>query len=152
MVTEADFKQIGAMTPDMGRASVIRAQDDLGRVLLQIRDNFDFVKMGGWLGYFGGHVEAGEDLDEAAAREFEEETGIFIDKSELIPRLALVSPSNDQMLHYVFELKRRIQATEIVVCEGAGFVFLERSQFDSFPVLPAVILAEQHLDGEMLGA
>ena len=150
-VSESDFKAVTPLAENKGKAAVIWAEDELGRCLLQIRDNFDFVKMGGRLCLFGGHVEDGENLADAALREFEEETGIRVSLDELEPKIAFVSPTNDQMLHFVFKLNRRIQVTDIVVHEGAGFVFLERSQFDDFPLLPAVILADQHLGNGALG-
>lgn len=151
-VSDDDFVALTPLGENKGRAAVIWARDELGRSLLQIRDNFDFVKMKGRMGYFGGHVEEGEALDVCAAREFAEETGIEIETSDLVPRVCFVSPTNDQMLHFVFELKRRIHPTEVVIHEGAGFVFLDPCQFKDFPVLPAVTLAQDHLETHRLGA
>lgn len=57
----------------MGRASVIAAQDDLGRYLL-----FSMYKHGprrAGLGFPGGGIEPGETALEAARRELSEETG-----------------------------------------------------------------------------
>ena len=96
-------------------------------------------------GLFGGHVEPGEALIACAVREFEEETQIRIAPEELIPRIKFVSPTNDRMLHYVFELTRRISPSDVVVHEGAGFAFLDILQFDDFPILPSARIAAREL-------
>lgn len=76
-------------------ASVILLDGD-GRVLLQRRaDN-------GMWGYHGGAVEPGEVLEEAAARELREETGLVAHSLELYgvfsgPELRYVYPNGDEV-------------------------------------------------------
>lgn len=137
-VTHSDFEQLGEIGGEEGKAAGVWATDEEGRILLQLRDDIPTIKMPGWMGLFGGHVEPGEGLAACAAREFAEETGIAISTDELIPQLVYRSQTQDNMLHYIFELTRRIRPTEIVVYEGAGYAFLTPTQFDRFPILPSV--------------
>ncbi|MEO0343850.1 MAG: NUDIX domain-containing protein [Pseudomonadota bacterium] len=141
MTEISDFKALDVLDLRKAKATGVFARDKLGRPLLQVRDNFDFVKMGGWIGFFGGHLEEGENLADCAVREFKEETNIEIQHSELIPRVSLSSESSDNMLLFVLELKRRIQPSEPVIGEGAGFVFLDWTDFDRYPITPTVLRA-----------
>lgn len=76
-------------------ASVI-VENEKGEILLQQRsDN------GKW-GYAGGSVELYEVVEEAAARELEEETGLIADDLELLgvfsgPQMAYTYPNGDQV-------------------------------------------------------
>ena len=76
-------------------ASVI-VENEKGEILLQKRtDN------GKW-GYAGGSVELYEVVEEAAARELEEETGLVADELELLgvfsgPQMAYTYPNGDQV-------------------------------------------------------
>nr|WP_217449458.1 NUDIX domain-containing protein [Deinococcus sp. JMULE3] len=58
------------------------AQDDAGRVLLGRRAGSSYAD--GLWGLPGGHVEAGETLAGAAAREAQEEVGLQVDPATLI--------------------------------------------------------------------
>ncbi|MEM0976992.1 MAG: NUDIX domain-containing protein [Pseudomonadota bacterium] len=143
-----DFTHLTDIGSSQNSASVLLARDAGGRYLLQIRDNFPVIAAPGMLGLFGGHVERGEDLAECAVREFREETGIVITRAEIEPYVAFVSPSNADLVHFVFKLNRRISPADIVLEEGAGFVFFEPSQFANFPVLEAAKLAINWFEGE----
>ena len=76
-------------------ASVI-AEDPLGRVLLQLRaDNHCW-------GYCGGSIEIDERVEDAAARELYEETGLVAKELELFgvwsgPELHYVYPNGDEV-------------------------------------------------------
>ena len=51
--------------------AVVRLAD--GRFLFQLRDDIPNIAMPGRWGFFGGHIEPGEDADTAIVRELEEE-------------------------------------------------------------------------------
>lgn len=55
----------------MNVGAVIRLPD--GRMLFQLRDDIAGIVMPGRWGFFGGHIEPGEDADTAIVREVEEE-------------------------------------------------------------------------------
>jgi len=76
-------------------ASVI-VENEKGEILLQQRSD------NGCWGYAGGSVELYEAVEEAAARELEEETGLIADELELLgvfsgPRMAYTYPNGDQV-------------------------------------------------------
>lgn len=65
-----------------------------GRFLFQLRDDIPGIVMPGRWGFFGGHIEPGEDADTAIVREIEEEVA-FVPKS--VTRLTeLVYPRLDR--------------------------------------------------------
>ena len=88
-------KLVGRRPLQQCGASVI-VENEKGEILLQKRtDN------GQW-GYPGGSVELYEAVEEAAARELMEETGIVADRLELLgvfsgSRMAYVYPNGDQV-------------------------------------------------------
>lgn len=122
-------------------ASVI-VENEKGEILLQKRaDN------GCW-GYAGGSVELYEPVEEAAARELEEETGIIAETLELLgvfsgPRLAYTYPNGDQVsnIDVVYLCRKyhgqlRCQEDEV---HELGFFALERLPQPLFePQLPAL--------------
>lgn len=123
------------------RASVLIAQDGAGRYLFQLRDNLPDLAAAGQFSLFGGHIEADEAPLTAAIREFHEETGIRLGPENLEARGAITSAPPRNMRLYVFYVTRAIEVPEVSVREGAGFAFLEPSQFDKFPMNPDALLA-----------
>jgi ADP-ribose pyrophosphatase YjhB (NUDIX family) len=79
-------------------ASIV-LRDDLGRILLQHRTDFDL-----W-GLPGGSLERGEDLRACARRELREETGLTAGDLSLVgiytdPRLDVTYPNGDQVQQF----------------------------------------------------
>ncbi|GAB4590093.1 NUDIX hydrolase [Nocardia sp. IFM 10818] len=66
-----------ALTVDL---TVFTVREDTLQILLVERGKEPWP---GWLALPGGHLEDGEDLDVAAARELEQETGLSIDRAHL---------------------------------------------------------------------
>jgi 8-oxo-dGTP pyrophosphatase MutT (NUDIX family) len=64
------------------RLATVILVDPRGWLLLQERDEHAPIAPNSW-GLVGGHVEPGEDWDQALAREVEEETGLRLDGLEL---------------------------------------------------------------------
>ena len=66
-------------TPDKVRVSAVSlVKDSLGRFLLQKRSD------NGWWGLPGGKLEPGETFKQCVVRETLEETGIFVEPTELV--------------------------------------------------------------------
>ncbi len=116
-------------------AAVILEDAD-GRVLLQLRDSRPEVAWGGYWSFFGGGVEVGESLTEAACREIEEELDIALKPDELEPFRWVCSPSETRPRFYTFRSTRTVRADEIRLSEGAGFAFFREEQLDALAVVP----------------
>lgn len=84
--------------------------DGTDEVLLQLRQGTGY-RDGHWAAGAAGHVDAGESVVEAAAREAREELGIELDPSDLTPLTAMhrgqrAGPALEQRLDVFFEARR----------------------------------------------
>lgn len=132
-----EFERIGAWRDDLGiyRGALTLPVDPAGRVLLQMRDDIpDIIKPGQWC-FFGGGIEAGEDPQTAAQREFEEETGLAYDNSEFVPSYAVLNGSPNWGLLYVFVLKLTHPLSDIELNEGSGFALCTRKQAEKLDLI-----------------
>ncbi|MEL6793564.1 MAG: NUDIX domain-containing protein [Pseudomonadota bacterium] len=144
-VTEADFAPLGPWRDYLTdyRGAVILPIDPTGRVLLQLRDrNPAAVHPGEW-GFFGGGVEGDEALDQAARREFEEETGIEAALEAFSPYVRIVSPVSRRRL-YVFKALLDVAPADLRLAEGAGFGFFEPRDFARLPLVGSVRIVLAH--------
>jgi 8-oxo-dGTP diphosphatase len=99
--------------------------DPDGRVLLQERDERPLIDPERW-GFVGGSVEPGEGDEEAAYREFAEETGVQLDGGlELYGEFTVhhvETRSDDQV--QVWTAATELTDADIVVGEGRQIVFV----------------------------
>ena len=130
------FRRLGTLPEVEGwQGALVMAQDREGRVLMQLRDDRPGIAAPGHWGLFGGGVEPGEDLVEAAVREFREETGVWLSEHELAPLVRVPSQARSDGVLYVFHTDRRIAPGELRLGEGAGFAFLTPAQLLRFDVI-----------------
>jgi 8-oxo-dGTP pyrophosphatase MutT (NUDIX family) len=120
-------------------------QDNLGRVGVQLRDDFQNVSQAGKWSIFGGHVDPGEAIPNAAPRELAEETGIHVSLDDMEPLVRLVPPNGLQAYHYYYRVKRAVAVHEICVHEGAGFAFLNYNQLAQYNFVDSASLVLEHL-------
>jgi 8-oxo-dGTP pyrophosphatase MutT (NUDIX family) len=133
--TEADFPTYGGWEdPGPRLGAVVLAVDRAGRVLMQLRDLLEGVPLGGAFAPFGGGVEDGETLLQAALREFEEETGILLNPSDLKPLGRVLSSHPGRTRLYCFAARFPGGPEALRLGEGAGFAFLTPDQVLAFPV------------------
>lgn len=109
-------------------ASVILI-DPRGWLLLQERDDQALVAPNQW-GLVGGHVEPGEDWDQALLRELEEETGLRLDEGLELWFDEVVQHSPKVSTHLADRWRiwvGRVDLTDddIVVGEGRQIVFVD---------------------------
>ena len=133
---DADFPLHGLWDRPSERAgALVFAVDAAGRVLLQLRDDAPGVPHGGLFAPFGGGVEPGEALAEAALREIREETGLVLAEADLTPLARVLSRPRRTRL-YAFAAACPAQPAAIRLGEGAGFAFLTPAQVLRLPVVP----------------
>jgi len=135
----AAFADVGAPpAQEDWRGALVLARDAHGRALMQLRDDFPGVAGPGMWSLFGGGVEAGESLLEAALREFAEETGIALAPGDLSPLARTRASARPAGALYVYDVSRSVEPAAIRLGEGAGFGFLTGAQIDAWPVLPQI--------------
>ena len=118
------------------RFSSIVLVDPRGWILLQERDEHPAIDPERW-GFVGGHVDPGEDPDDAAYRELEEETGIRLEP----PALPLwrrfevfheVYDSLDEAFVYVAATS--LTDADITVGEGRQIIFVDPATLPRLPL------------------
>jgi 8-oxo-dGTP pyrophosphatase MutT (NUDIX family) len=119
--------------------------DALGRVGLQLRDDFPHVSSAGKWSFFGGQVDPDEDIQNTAPRELAEETGINATLDAFEPFARLVPPNGLQAYHYYYRLKRSVKVQEMSIHEGAGFAFLNYSQLNQYKLVDSASLILEYL-------
>ena len=130
------FRDIGVLPERVTwRGSGLLAHDAQGRMLMHLRDDLPGVAAPGLWSCFGGEVEPGETLEQAARREFFEETGVDVSGEMIRPVCRFATVAHGGGVLHVFQLERPVAARDIRLGEGAGFAFLNRAQLARFPLI-----------------
>ncbi|MSU91302.1 NUDIX domain-containing protein [Rhodobacteraceae bacterium 2CG4] len=147
MTEQAAFPLYGALeNPGTTRGALVAVRDRQGRELMQLRDHRPGVAHPGCWGFFGGGVEPGETLLEAALRELQEETGLTPPAAALHPFGQVQSSSRRRTRLFVFAAELDVGPADIRLGEGAGFAFLAPAQLRALPLVPALVpLIEAYL-------
>lgn len=132
--------------PGATRGALVALRDSQGRDLMQLRDAYPHIAYGGYWSFFGGGVEPGETLAEAALRELEEETGLVLPASALTPFGQVQSRSARRTRLFVFTATLDVNPKDIRLGEGAGFALLTPAQLRAVPLVPVLVpLIEAYL-------
>jgi 8-oxo-dGTP diphosphatase len=95
--------------------------DDLGRLLLQQRDDIPGILYPGAIGLFGGHREGEETFLACAVREIHEELGFYVppERFDFLTRFQGADPETPGgTLHAEFFIIRGLRASDLTITEG----------------------------------
>ncbi|WP_243060880.1 NUDIX domain-containing protein [Nocardioides sp. SR21] len=105
----------------MPRFACIVLVDDRGWLLLQERDEHPVLDPEKW-GFVGGHVEDGEDPEQAAYRELAEETGISLEPGALTLWREETLPRGS---YRIWTARVDLTDADVVLGEGRQIVFVD---------------------------
>jgi 8-oxo-dGTP diphosphatase len=120
------------MAEQQRRFAAVVLVERRGWILLQERDEHASIAPEQW-GFVGGHVEDGEDIEAAAYRELEEETGIALRSGGLRLWLDehLSAPGRTVPdIRQVWVAATGLTDADIVLGEGRQIVFVEPSRLE----------------------
>jgi UDP-N-acetylmuramate--alanine ligase len=120
--------------------------DQAGRFILQKRDDNPLINNPGMITGFGGAVEAGETLREAAYRELHEETNLVFTTDQLVYHTTIFQPLvNDGTSRWVtYYTFHAADISHLEVYEGQGYVPVSPTDdFDDYNLSPTVRQAMQ---------
>ena len=131
------------------RVAALLVMDQHDRLLLQFRDCFTHIAHPGRWSMFGGHVEGNEDLRQTCGREINEELGIDLDIQSFTPFAKYVSDPPKLMDQiYVFSTRQRLQVSQILLGEGAGFGVFTPMQLKTLDIPRSVRPVIEHFISE----
>lgn len=117
------------MTDTLVRVAMVVLHRD-GAVLLQHRDPGAFA--GGMWGIFGGHIEDGEEPEQAALREIEEELGITLEP----PLPLVVHRIDDGRERFIYAAPLTVDPDAIVLAEGQGMALVPAAELARYELVP----------------
>lgn len=104
-----------------------------GRVLLQHRDDDPAIRYPGAWAIFGGHVDPGENPEDAARREIHEELGLRLEGP-----LQLIHHDEVQGRdRYIFAAPLLVRPDELTLNEGQGMALLPEADLHTYPLVPS---------------
>lgn len=89
------------------------------KFLMQLRDNIPGIVYPGYWGLFGGHLEDGENPEDAVKRELAEEIGYI---PSTISRF--YSAQENQIMRHIFQAPLTVELEELVLTEGWDMALL----------------------------
>ncbi len=98
-------------------------------VLLHKRDGNTTVNPHKWA-FFGGHAEPGETDVQCCLRELKEEIGLSLRPRDL-KRLRRYMNTEARQYRVVFYVEKRVELSELVLNEGAGFAWIELAKVEA---------------------
>src|SRR5687768_15247703 len=104
-----------------------------GKFLLQLRDDNPEIASPGMWACFGGHIDPGEDVESAARREIEEETGFRIEG----PLEPVLHENEEEREVYFFAAPLLVPIAGLSLGEGQDMRLFSPEEFDRIPLVPS---------------
>ncbi|WP_346387213.1 NUDIX hydrolase [Nocardioides sp.] len=130
-------------------ASII-VVDARGWILLQERDEHPVIDPEKW-GFVGGHVEDDEDVESAAYRELEEETGLHLDAGLARAGVFVVRHRDSDDPVELFVIRMDLTDGDIDCHEGRQIVFVDpsRARNELDLTASAALIVPRFLDSDL---
>jgi len=124
-MTDSPAPSFTPSTPGVTVAVAILHQGD--RVLMQLRDDIPGIPYPGQWGFFGGHLEAGEDPIAGLIRELQEE--IAYQPTE--PIALFGQYPDDRAMRYVFQTPLTVPIDRLVLGEGWDLKLVSAAEIEA---------------------
>lgn len=129
-----------ALGTGIRRFASVALVDRRGWILLQERDEHPVIDPERW-GFPGGHVEPGEDVESAAHRELEEETGVSIEPGGLVRWAQFLVDHRESLgtwdLLTLYAARCALTDADIECGEGRQMVFVDPERARVLPLTSA---------------
>lgn len=119
-----------------GRAAVALVTNELGEILLNLRDDKSEIAHPNLWSLLGGGCEEDEDLLQAVLRELYEEAELIVEEAE--PLCRVVDIEGSQGLITVFRIATTARLVDLQLHEGQELRFFSLRQTYEIPVVPWV--------------
>lgn len=111
-------------TPLISTAMAIIQQND--RYLMQLRDDIPGIAYPGVWGFFGGHLEPGEEPEAGLRRELIEEIGYVVDR---VTKFCSIRVSKDK-IHHLFACSLTVPLEKLQLNEGWDLKLLTKAEIE----------------------
>jgi 8-oxo-dGTP diphosphatase len=119
-----------------GKAGIALVTNELGEILLHLRDDKPEIPHPNQWGFLGGGCEDGEDPVQAVIRELFEEAELTVETAE--PLCRLIDLEGSQGLATVFRVVTEVRLTDMRLHEGQEIRFFSQEQIRELPLDPLI--------------
>ena len=117
-----------------GRAGIALVTNELGEILLHLRDDKPEIPHPNQWGFLAGGCEDGEEPAQAVLRELFEEAELIVEMAE--PLCRLIDLDGNQGLATVFRVVTEVRLADMRLHEGQEIRFFSQEQIRELPLDP----------------
>ena len=120
----------------VGKAGIALVTNELGEILLHLRDDKPDIPHPNQWGFLGGGCEDGEEPTQAVLRELFEEAELIVKTAE--PLCRIVDIEGSRGLATVFRVVTEVRLADMRLHEGQEIRFFSREQIRELPLDPLI--------------